>query len=259
MKNFMLFLAVLLTADLMMAGCAPITAVRSSGKLVTQEFAFGDFTRIDVASAFEVTVRQGDSYQVTIEVDEAAVPYLRVEQQGDTLQIGLGPTMSLMGNLRLRGDVTLPALSGLEASGASQVELNGFNGDQALNIRASGASGVQGAIDAGDAKIEASGASQVTLNSAFQDVAIEATGASKVTLSGSGRNVTVTAAGASPVDLAEFPVADATIRATGASNVIVYLSGTLDADASGASSVTYSGSPTLGDIRTAGASSVSRR
>lgn len=258
MKNFMLFLTILLVAGLI-AACAPIMVARSSGKMVTQEFAFSDFARIEVQSAFEVTVRQGDDYQVTIEVDEAAVPYLRVEQQGDTLQISLAPMVNTMGNLRLRAEVTLPALRSLAASGASQVALSGFSSDNALDIRASGASGVRGAIDGGDAQIEASGASEVTLKSTLQDVAIEATGASKVTLSGVGRNVTVTAAGASPVDLAEFPVTDAALRATGASKVVVKPSGTLDADVSGASNVTYIGSPTLGNINTTGASTVSRR
>lgn len=258
MKNFVLLLAMLLAAGLS-AACAPILVARSSGKMVTQEFTFSDFAQIDVASAFEITVRQGNEYQVTIEVDEAVVPYLRVEQEGNTLQIGLTPMVNTMGNLRLRGEVSLPALRALTASGASQVQLSGFSGDNAVDIRASGASGVHGAIDAGDAKIEAAGASEVTLKSTFQDVAIEATGASKVTLSGSGRNVTVTASGASPVDLAEFPVADAAIRATGASNVVVNASGTLDADASGASNVTYIGSPTMGNINTTGASTVNRR
>jgi hypothetical protein len=77
-----------------------------------------------------------------------------------------------------------------------------------------------------------------------------------VVLSGSAGDVVVDASGASTIDLANFPVADARVDASGASKVTVDASGTLDADASGASHVYYLGSPRLGRIDTSGASSV---
>ncbi len=52
---------------------------------------------------------------------------------------------------------------------------------------------------------------------------------------------------------------DADVEASGASTVTVNLSGTLDADASGASRVLYLGNPSLGRIDTSGASSITRR
>jgi hypothetical protein len=56
----------------------------------------------------------------------------------------------------------MPALSGVEASGASQVTLAGFDSSQTLRVVASGASSVEGDIRAGDVSMEASGASTVT-------------------------------------------------------------------------------------------------
>jgi hypothetical protein len=51
-------------------------------------------------------------------------------------------------------------------------------------------------------------------------------------------------------------VADADVEASGASKATVNPSGRLDADASGASSIYYLGSPTLGKIDTSGSSTV---
>jgi ribosomal protein L31 len=54
-------------------------------------------------------------------------------------------------------------------------------------------------------------------------------------------------------------VQDAHAEISGASNATVNASGTLSAEVSGASHLYYTGSPTLGDIETSGASSVNKK
>jgi hypothetical protein len=68
--------------------------------------------------------------------------------------------------------------------------------------------------------------------------------------------LTVDASGASTAELADFQVTDAAVVVSGASTAIVNASGTLDAEASGASHVGYQGSPTLRNVEVSGASSV---
>lgn len=249
------------TSGLLLAACAfgPLRVIVGSGNVVSQEMDLSDFERVNVGSAFQVEIRHDDGYRVTLEVDEKVLPYLRVVKEGNTLKIGLERGVTLTGNATLRGILSLPNLTGVEASGASSVDVSGFRSTADLTIHASGASEISGAIDGGNADFEASGASEIQLQSTVQDASIEATGASKITLNGSGQNLTITASGASPVDLAEFPAKDAKIEASGASNVTVQLTGTLDAQASGASHVYYIGSPTLGKVKTSGASSISQR
>lgn len=250
-----------LTSGLLLAACAfgPLRVIVGSGKVVSQEMDLSDFERVNVGSAFQIEIRQDDGYKVTMEVDEKVLPYLRVVKEGNTLRIGLEPGVTLTGNITLRGTVSLPTLTGVEASGASRVDLSGFQSTAELTIHASGASQIDGEIDGGNADFEASGASEIQLKSTVKDASIEATGASKITLSGSGQNLTITASGASPVDLAEFPAQDARLNVSGASNVTVQLTGTLDAEASGASHIYYLGSPTLGSVNTSGASSINQR
>jgi hypothetical protein len=66
----------------------------------------------------------------------------------------------------------------------------------------------------------------------------------------------VDASGASSADLGAFPAVDVVVVVNGASSATVNASGTLDADANGASHVIYLGSPTLRNVNTSGASSV---
>lgn len=252
-------LGLFLVGSLLLAGCpaGPLQTIMALGRTVTQEPEITDFDRLQISHAFDVTVRQGDSYRVVIEVDEAVLPHLQVDRQGSTLRIGIEPGWRIFsGPTTLRAEVTMPELAGLTASGASRVNLSGFDSSNALGITASGASRVRGEINAGDTTIAASGASEIDLSGAYQDLSVEASGASNVTLDGTAQNLRANASGGSEIDLSNLPVADARVEASGASTIRVQLSGTLDAEASGASNVYYSGNPALGNISTSGASSI---
>jgi hypothetical protein len=255
-----------LAGSLLLAGCVVTPegfgfprAIRGSGEVVTRELELIDFERVEVHNAFQANIRQGDDFRVVVEVDEAALPFLRTTKQGNALQIGLEPGVSFIGNVTLRAEVTMPTLSGLSASGASVVEFAGFSSSQNLDLNASGASSLRGEIDAGNTRMDVSGAGQVTLNGELQDISLEVSGASRITLSGEGKNTRIHASGGCQVDLSEFPVEDAAIEASGASIVTVQANGTLDVEASGGSKVYYLGNPTLGQMQTSGGSTVGRQ
>ena len=216
-------------------------SITGSGNIVTQEETFTGFDKVDVSHTFKVDISQGDTFSVIIRVGDNLIQYLEVVKQGSTLKIGLKPGRPY--NIRkatMEAEITMPELTGLELSGASQGTITGFKSTKALDVDVSGASSLWGDIEAGDARFDVSGASQMTLSGSAEDVVIDASGASQV-------------------DLSAFPLADANVEASGASTVTVDPSGRLDADASGASTVYYLGSPTLGKIDTSGASSVKRK
>jgi hypothetical protein len=135
------------------------------------------------------------------------------------LRIGLKPLKDyIVRNATMEAEVAMPELSGVEASGVSDVIATGFESDRDFRVRLSGAS--------------------------------------SAVLSGSAGEVTVDASGSSDADLAEFSVGDARVDASGSSTVTVNVSGRLDVDASGSSDVFYLGSPILRNIDTSGSSSV---
>jgi hypothetical protein len=140
----------------------------------------------------------------------------------------------------MRAKITMPKLRGVDASGASQVTLGGFESNDSLEVQVSGASTIRGDIQAGDATFDVSGASTVRLD-------------------GQGSDATITVSGASTADLANYVMKNVTVEANGASSAIVDVRGRLDAQASGASKVEYLGNPTLGRIDETGASRVVAR
>jgi hypothetical protein len=237
---FVRLLILSFTTMLVLTGCsalAPVNVFEGSGDPVTQSFAFAGFDSLEIGNAFQAEITAADTYLVEVTVDGNLVEHLQVEQQGETVTIGLKP-MTTAHNAEMRVRITLPALVSLEASGATSVNLTGFSADKQTDLRVSGASKVRGDMETGDLTVDVSGGSTVAL-------------------SGKGKNLRVTASGASTADLRDFSVNDANVEASGASRIEVNAAGTLNAKASGASTVHYTGNPTLGRIDESGASSVS--
>jgi hypothetical protein len=224
----------------LMIGCAQVT-LTGSGNVITQEESLTGFDKVDISQSFNVDITQGENFSVVVRVDDNLVEYLEVERQGSTLKIGLDPTRSLtIFSATMEAEVTMPELVGLELSGNSDARVSGFESTESLTVDLSGNSDMRGDIQAGDSSFDVSGNSSITL-------------------SGSAGDVSVDASGSSEVDLADFPAADGTVNASGASTVTVNLSGRLDADASGRSDIYYLGDPEMGRTDTSGSSSIQPR
>jgi hypothetical protein len=214
-------------------------ALIGSGNLETEEYAFTDFTKVEIGSAFEFEIEQSSSYSINVTADDNVMDYVRVSQDGQTLKIGLRRVI-WVGLVTLRASVTMPQLHGLTASGASRGTVSDFSSTEDLDITVSGASRLTGDITAGDVEFDISGASTIQLE-------------------GSANDMVADVSGASSFNLDDFTVNNADVDFSGASSGTINLSGRLDADLSGASRLWYIGEPTMGTIDTSGASTISKK
>jgi hypothetical protein len=210
-----------------------------SGNLETEEYAFTDFTKVEIGSAFEFEINQSSSYSINVTADDNVIDYVQVSQVGQTLKIRL-ERVSFLGPVTLRASVTVPQLHGLTASGASHGTVSGFSSSEDLDITVSGASRVTGDITAGNVEFDISGASSIQLEGSADDMVADVSGASSLNLD-------------------DFTVNNADVDFSGASSGTINLDGRLDADLSGASRLWYIGEPTMGDINTSGASTISKK
>ncbi|MFC1971297.1 head GIN domain-containing protein [Chloroflexota bacterium] len=230
-------LMVVLMTSGFLVGCGGV--LTGSGNLKTEEYAFSDFTKVEISSAFEFEISQSSSYSISVTADDNVIEKVEVTKEGDTLKIGL-KTIPSLGPVTLRATVTMPQLSGLNISGASRGTISDFSSTENLNITVSGASKVTADITAGNADFEISGASTIQFEGSANNIAADVSGASRFNLGG-------------------FIVNDANVSFSGASSGTVNLSGKLDANLSGASKLSYIGEPTMGSINTSGASTLSKK
>ena len=254
----------ILTLVLIMAavfsGCEEI----APGDVITEEKDFTDFTYVDVGSAFEVEITRSDSFSVIISADESLFDYVEVSKSGGTLKVYLNPrhifTDFTLGAKTLKAEITMPALYGLQISGASKGTITGFKSSEDFELVVSGASSLETVdIEVGDAEFEVSGASRVTGNMTVDDAEFEVSGASTVELSGLADNIVLEVSGASRVDLTDLPFDNGDVNLSGASEATVNVKGRLDIVASGASRLYFYGNPTLGITEVSGASTVKHK
>ncbi|MGB6873146.1 MAG: head GIN domain-containing protein [Dehalococcoidia bacterium] len=231
-----------------------------SGNLDTEEYAFTNFTKVEISTAFEFEIKQSSSYSINVTADDNVMDYVQVSQDGQTLKIRLGPRR-LLGSVTLRASVTMPQLSDLTVSGASRGTVSDFTSTEDLNITVSGASrgDIYDLSSTEDVNIKVSGASRVTGDITAGNVEFDISGASTVQLEGSANDMVASVSGASRLNLDAFIVNNANVNFSGASSGTVNLNGRLDADLSGASKLWYIGEPTMGTINTSGASTVSKK
>jgi hypothetical protein len=213
--------------------------------MTRKEFDFTGFTGVEIRNALKADIRRGDAFSVAVEADEQALNDVKVSVFGDRLVAKLEARWGHIG-LVFKGVsspkvlVTLPDLRYLELAAASRGEVIGFSDLDNLQVVLAGASSLTGDIGAKKMKLEGGAASHFEL-------------------SGSAGNAEIELSAASNANLEKMNVGDARIRLGGAASLTINMSGKLDAEVSGASSLRWLGMPALGDVKITGASTFAKK
>jgi Putative auto-transporter adhesin, head GIN domain len=229
------------SAALLLMVLATVACTRQlagSGNVVSRQIPVSSFSKVRVSNTFVVQLSIGNPPAATVRVDDNLVGHLDVGVSGDTLRIGLKEGISVT-HATLQADVTAPSVSAIDASGASTVTPSDPLASASFTLKLSGASSFDGSVDVTQGGVELSGASHAVL-------------------SGSATTMSVSASGASQLLAGDLSIGSLTIELSGASHGEVHVTGTISATASGASNLTYSGSPTFTKRDVSGASHISQ-
>lgn len=200
-------------------------------------FSVSGFEKLDMGSAFVITVTQASSYKVDVAGREQDLKDLVVKVSNGRLDIGYPNNWGGWKNRKeVYVTITMPKLTGVNFSGASKAKVSGFTSES---------------FD-----IDISGASQATFDINAKNLALDCSGASGITIVGDGQKLSADVSGASSINAYDFKVSTANIDASGASGAKVYVTSKIVAEASGASNVRYKGGATNVVANTSGAGSV---
>lgn len=194
------------------------------------------FDRLSLGSAFEISVTKGN-YSVKVEGRKQDIDDLEAGVSAGKLRIRYKDSLGWGRNRkRVIVTVSMPTLKGLDLSGATTSRVSGFN-------------------DLGTLDLDISGASKSDIQVKAQKIIMDASGASSITLTGNANRIEGEVSGATSIRAYDFPVKEAFLDVSGASNVRVSVNGKMEVEASGASSVRYRGTASVRS-NTSGASSV---
>lgn len=238
MKNLLTLCLIIFTVTACSFNVTSCSA-QSKGPERTRPLKVSDFSKLDMGSAFKINVEQGSSYRVTVTGKEDDLDDLEYGVSRGKLHIGYKNNSWTKNRQSIQVEITMPNLDGVDFSGACNAKVKGFRNGRGMAINVSGAS-------------------RVEMDFSADKVFVDLSGASRLTLMGRGENLEGEMSGASTFDGKDFPVKEANIEASGASNASVVASSALQADASGASSIRYSGSVNQVRSSSSGAGSVRR-
>ena len=198
---------------------------------------------IHVSNAFTVTINQSNEEKLVVSANEKEyLPNIVTKVDNGVLYISYEDKKKWWPkNRKLRAYISVINLNEIKATGASDVKIEGQLKCSNLKLDLRGASDLKGElIVEGSLDAHLSGASDMNINGSANDVKIDASGASDV-------------------KAYDFKSATCVVDASGACSVHITVDKELSARLSGASSVSYKGSALIRDIKTSGASNISRK
>jgi hypothetical protein len=201
-----------------------------------------NFTEIAVSNGIDLYLTQGSTEQIRLEGDKDLIENVAIERNGNGIRIKYKDGFSLSSlfrNKSLKAYVTYKNLSGISASGGSDVE-------------------TQNPLKTDKLTLNSSGGSDLEMNIVCKDIEIHSSGGSDLALKGSATNMVLHTSGGSDVDAFNFRVDYAKVDASGGSDANVYVIKGLEANASGGSDVQYKGSASYRKTSNSRSGSVSK-
>jgi hypothetical protein len=210
-----------------------------------QKRVIGSFHAIEVSSAIDLVLKQGDEEALAVSASDPALRdriitrvengVLLIYMNDKGFHWNWGWT-----NRKLKAFVSFKTLNRLSASGSSDVYVDGSIHAADLSISLSGASDFKGGVQASELELHQSGSSDAVVNGTANNAEIHLSGSSDF----KGFNMTVDVC---------------TVEASGSSDTQITVNKELSVSASGSSDVYYKGQASVTRAHTSGSSSVSKR
>ncbi len=204
------------------------------------------FHAIKISSSFDVYITQGNEEAVAVSASKSEFKErIKTRVENGVLIISFETDKKFWkgwnsDKQNLKAYISVKKLDKLSVSGACDVFIeDGISADE-LSIHFSGASDMKGKVNA-------------------KNLTVDMSGASDISLSGNAANLKVEASGASDFKGFDLVTNFCEAKASGASSVNITVNKELNATASGASDVRFKGEGLIREIKTSGASSVSRK
>jgi len=243
-------IAVTAVVLLVLGGFATLWAagVSETQALERRTYPVQGFSKLSVSNDMSFTIRQGDDFSVEIQAPSELFSRIRVNLVGQELRIYRTSEFWLWGPRRQRphAEVTMPRLSKLQVSGASQGSiLFDARKEPQFIIKMGGASRLDVSLVATTLDLSLSGASKLDGMVEASHMLAQISGASKTNIAGGISDMTLNLSGASTFRDGGLTLKTADLVVSGASTAEVRVEQTLRVNASSASTVRYRGNPKI--------------
>jgi hypothetical protein len=224
---------------LIFIGCSLFPVLWGSGNVIVQDYEFGSFTTIDAYDAFNVTIKQGSEYSITVRTDDNLMSHVMVNKVGNNLTVAMESGYNYQPTV-LQVIIELPDLYQVHFFDAVKAKIESITCDHSLGIAAEDASSIS-----------------IPFFSVNGDISITLQDASTLELNGSGDDLMLNVSGAGNAFLGNFQINNADVELSDASRAYINMNGTLNCRLYDASHLHWTGNMIAGEIIIRDASSLS--
>ncbi len=238
-----------------------------------------DFNEIEVSKAIRLIVEERTTGNIIVRAPQSVIPYVSLKVKDGTLHATLLSGTPVSRRSNLLAEVYVPyngKINEITTSAAARVIVKPTISCKELDLEATSASVIEVTAAANEVSIDASCASTIKAVLTADDLDIDLSGASVATLTGQVTDAEIDLSGASTLRAEKLRTAtldlecsgaskasaigvQCTAQASGASAINVECLQLLNASASGASSIIYSGDCQVNIISNTGASSIRKK
>jgi len=207
-----------LTFLVLLGGCSfgGSDGIAGQGSGTQRSWRADGFEKVELAGSDDVDVRVGQAFSVRADGPAEVLDRLRIETDGDTLEIGRKRGDTVAGKARIT--VTLPRITGASVAGSGNMRID----------RAGGA-GFEGSLaGSGNLQLGQLQADAATLNIA---------GSGTARLAGAAKSLEVSIAGSGDVDAPQLTANEAEISIAGSGNVRATVNGRAEVNIMGSGDV----------------------
>ena len=274
MKHLYFTTVLLLTLALLLTACSyggvnisfNSQTIKGSGTVTTEARQVSGFSKVELQSIGNLTIKQGTSESLNIKADDNLLPYITTEVDGDTLKIGMKPNINVDPTQKIEYALTVKSLSSVVLSGFGNINADELTGS-ALDIRLSGSGDINvGQITADSLTMHLSGLGNITVNTAkVTDPNLELAGSGNLTIntlnadsfalslsglgtasvSGTATNQTIRLSGAGNYKGGDLQSSKAEVTISGLGDATVWAVDSLSSSITGSGKVKYFGAPQL--------------
>ena len=238
-----------------------------------------DFNEIEVSKAIRLIVEERTTGNIIVRAPQSVIPYVSLKVKDGTLHATLLSGVPVSRKSNVVAEIYVPyngKINEITTSSAARVIVKPTISCKELDLEATSASIIEVTAAAKEVSIDASGASTIKAELATDNLDFDLSGASTATISGQVSNAEMEISGASTLRAEKLRAAvidlecsgaskaailglQCTAEASGASAIMVECLQLLNASASGASSIIYSGDCQVNTISNTGASSIRKK
>lgn len=214
-------------------------SINPSGDVTRVKKNFTGFSAVSVGSGFELIIKMGNSESVEIEANENLHQYIEAVQHGESIEFGIKNNVNFNSDAKVKIYITAKNLNNIEASGGSYVSAETIIKSNDLSLELSGGSELKSEINCNNLKISLSGGSIIDISGKCSEYNSDLSGGSIV----KGEN---------------FVSDNLSADLSGGSIISIICNGSLTVNASGGSSVTYTGHGVIRSSDLSGGSEINK-